>query len=135
MTVSTPSTTTNFLRTSLRGNAVFSGASGLLLIAAASPLSDLMGIRPPAALAGLGLALLIFAAGLLWAAFPAEIDRRLGLTAVALDLLWIAGSALLLLSGWLPLTTFGVWTIVIVADIVALFAIWQGYGLWRQRQA
>jgi len=56
---------------------------------------------------------------------------RLALAFVAMDGLWVVGSAILLAGGWVPLTAAGRWAILIVAAIVALFAVLQYYGLRR----
>ncbi len=60
-----------------------------------------------------------------------EIDRRLAWTAVILDIIWVVASYTLLLGGWLPLTPAGNWTIALLAEAVAVFAIWQTIGLRR----
>jgi hypothetical protein len=40
-------------------------------------------------------------------------------------------SVVILVTGWPPLTTWGKWIIALVADVVAIFAGLQFYGLWR----
>ena len=57
--------------------------------------------------------------------------RTLVFTIIDGDLLWVAGSILLLLGGWLPMSMGGMWAVGIVADIVAIFAILQYVG-WRR---
>lgn len=44
---------------------------------------------------------------------------------------WVAGSAALVFGDWLPLTTAGIWIIVVLADIVAVFAVLQFIGIRR----
>ena len=51
--------------------------------------------------------------------------------AVELDVVWVVGSAVLLVTKALPFTPVGVWAVAIVADIVAIFAIVQYLGLRR----
>jgi hypothetical protein len=48
-----------------------------------------------------------------------------------LDIAWVTGSILLLASGLVPLSTARKWSIAILADIVALFALLQFIGLRR----
>jgi hypothetical protein len=121
------------LRQALRGNGVFSAVSGLTLIVAARPLAAFMGLAWPLALSITGLVLLPYAAVLIWVTSQAEIDRRLAITAVVLDSLWVIGSALLLLTDWLNLSVAGNWTVALLAEAVLVFAILQAVGLRRAR--
>jgi hypothetical protein len=121
----------NTLRRAIQGNGAFSLTSGLVLALGAKPIAAFMGLGATAVFVTLGIVLLIYGADLFWVASKAEIDRRLAWTAVILDILWIAGSYLLLLAGWLPLTVAGKWTIVLLAEVVSIFAIWQYVGLRR----
>jgi hypothetical protein len=52
-------------------------------------------------------------------------------TGVVLDILWVLGSIILLFGGSLPLTLAGKWTIALLAEAVATFAILQTIGLRR----
>ena len=122
------------LRQAMRGNAIFSTLSGLLLTTASGAVAALLGVTPPAILFWMGVILVIFGLDLFWITSRERVAPPWGYLAVALDLLWVIGSALLLLGGFVDLTTTGMWAVVVVADIVALFAIWQAYGLWRQKQ-
>ena len=61
-------------------------------------------------------------------------DPRIVWAVIIVDLLWVADSAALLVTGWLPLTVAGQWIIAIVADVVLLFAIWQYFGLRRMQK-
>lgn len=121
------------LRLSLMSNATFSGVSGAALIAAAVPLSELLGSGPPVILTIVGGSLLVFAIGLLAMARQPAIDHRLAWLAVGLDLAWVLMSGALLLAGVFTLT--GSWIVAIVADIVLLFAILQTLGLRRMHCA
>lgn len=119
------------LRQALRGNGIFSAVSGLALVAAAKPLATLMGLAWPMALTITGIALLPYAALLLWVTAQAEVDRKLARTAVILDALWVIGSVILLLSNWLNLSVAGNWTVALLAEAVLTFAILQALGLRR----
>ena len=119
------------LRYALRGNGLFSASSGLILVAAGPALSSFTGITPALALQIVGAVLLLYGAGLLWISTRAEIDRRVAWTAIILDVAWVAGSIMILLAGWLPLTVAGKWTVAVLADVVAVFAIVQYVGLRR----
>jgi len=119
------------LRAALRANAGFSALSGLTMILAAGPLSDLLGITPAGSLRFLGANLLIFAAALVYVAAGRPISRRWAWIAIMLDDLWVVGSGILLLTDWVPLTSTGRWVIALLALIVAAFAGAQWYGLRR----
>lgn len=119
------------LRRALQGDGAFSFISGLGLALGAKPIVAFMGLETTAVFVTLGIVLLIYGVDLFWVASKAEIDRRLAWTAVVLDVFWIAGSYALLLADWLPLTVAGKWTIVLLAEVVSVFAIWQYVGLRR----
>lgn len=132
----TASTTTNLLRRALQGNAAFSTVSGLAFIFAAKPLAAFLGPVPPAALVGTGLGLLAFAAGLLRNSLRTDISRVEAWLAVAGDLLWVVGSGTAVMSAnVLGLTRGGTWAVVLVADVVLLFAVLQYLGLRKLRRA
>jgi len=122
------------LRRALLGNAAFSALTGLTLLAAAGPLEAVLGV-PEVALRVVGLLLLPFAAGLLRLATRERVDRGQAWLAVAMDLAWVAGSAVLLLGELWPLNTAGTWTVIGVADVVLTFALLQTLGLWRGASA
>jgi len=52
--------------------------------------------------------------------------------AIYADLVWVAGSVILIFTSLVNLTTPGKWVIAIVADIVLAFAILQFLGLRRR---
>ena len=135
MTTKTTHTTKySTLHTALGINGIFSGISGILFIAVAGPIATFMGLEAPGILRIIGVLLLIFAADLFWIA-QGTINLRLATAVIAGDVLWVVGSAVILLTDLVPLTTGGKWGVAIVADIVALFAIWQFYGVRQQRKA
>ncbi len=121
-----------FLRRALLGNGVFSLISGIILIVTAKPLSELFGLSMSAILTGLGVSLLLYAAGLFRNALQEEICQTEALLAVILDAAWVVGSVVLITTG--ILTRTGNWTAAIVADVVLLFAVLQFIGLRRMRK-
>jgi hypothetical protein len=116
------------LRRTLRANAIFSGGSGLFLLLAAQPVAGFLGWPEAPALRILGLVLMLYGVELAFISRLAPIDRRLAWAAVVLDVLWVLGSVLLLLSNQ-PFTAAGKWAVVLVADVVALFAVLQYVGV------
>ena len=120
----------SLLRRALWADAIASGATGLLLLAAAGPLSALLGphtgfLRP------VGLGFLPWAALLVWLATRDDIPRRIAWAVVALNLLYAVDSVLLLFTGWVELTTFGYVFVVVQALAVAGLAELQYFGLRR----
>lgn len=65
------------------------------------------------------------------AAHP-PINSRVAWLIIELDLLWVAASGVLIFTDLLPLTVDGRRAIAIVADAVALFAMWQYLVLRKQ---
>lgn len=120
------------LRAALKTNAAFSLLSGLALTFASGPLARYMGFDRPALLIVVGVMLLIFAADVYWVATRPEIDLRWAKVIFWADIGWILGSALLLITGLAGFNTAGRWLVVIIADIVAAFAVWQGIGIWKK---
>lgn len=126
-----------FLRNALRGNAAFSSVTGLLCIFDAGWLSEMMGFGASAAAVFilLGIGLLLFAASLFWDSRKSEINLNKAMLTVGMDVLWVVASAAILLLNLLPLSNAGWWTIAVVADIVAVFAVLQYLGVRRIRNA
>ena len=121
----------NLLRNALRGNALFSGISGLVLFLGAQTLAQFTGIQEPLVFILLGVVLILFAVDLVWIASKENIDRRLAWAVIILDVAWVIGSIFILLTNLVPLTVTGRWTIALVAEAVAIFAILQYVGLRR----
>jgi hypothetical protein len=128
-----PSVQPNLLRLALRADAIFCIATGVIGLAAAQPLSALLGIQPPLALSILGAIVAVYGAFLLYTAAQAQVSRRIAIAALVLDIVWVIDSAVLLIAGWLPLTSAGTWTIGLVAVVVAALGELKFFGLRRMR--
>jgi hypothetical protein len=128
-----PLTQTNLLRYTLRGDALITIITGTICLADAQPLAALLGIQPPMALEILGAVLVLYGAFLFYTAAQAQLSRRIVSAAIALDLIWVIDSAILLMAGWLPLTSAGLWTIGLIAAAVAVVAELKFFGLRRMR--
>lgn len=127
---------TPLLRLALLGDAAASGATGLLLAAAAGPLSGLLGLPEPLLVAA-GLALLPYAAAVAWLGRRAAPARNAVRAVVAVNAVWVADSLLLLalepaLAGLAP-TALGVAFVLAQAAVVAGFAAAQWLALRRAR--
>ena len=128
-----PSAQPHLLRYALRADAIFCLATGAIGLAAAQPLSTLLGIQPPLALGILGALVMLYGAFLFYSAAQAPISRRIATVAMILDAIWVIDSAVLLVAGWLPLTGAGMWTIALVAGAVAVLGELKFFGLRKTR--
>jgi len=130
MTMNTSTTEPSLLRRALLADSVVTGASGLLLTLAASPLGNLFDV-PTLLLRLTGVSLLPYTALVLYIATRGTIPRRGAWAIVGLNLLWAVDSLLLLVTGWVEPSTLGITFIIIQALIVAAFADVQYLGLRR----
>lgn len=122
------------LRRSMRANAGFSGISGLVCLLGATALADFTGVPETTVFRVLGVILVLYAADLFWITSREKISVGFGITAVILDFAWVIGSIILLLGGFFPLTTAAKWTVLLLAEVVSIFALVQGYAIWKLRQ-
>jgi hypothetical protein len=126
-------TPASFVRRVLLSNAAFGVLSGLVCLFWTQPLAMALGLAQPWIMSGLGVGLILFASELVWIALRAPENRRALTTIFALDVAWVIASVILLFSSWAPPTLVGTWMVIIVADIVAVFAVLEFIGLRRLR--
>lgn len=118
-------------RRALGANALFSGVSGLALIVGSGAIGSLMGVNLPAVMIGIGIGLVVFALLLGHITRRTPLDKNHVMLASMADILWVLASGIVLLIQPDPLTLAGNWLIAIVADVVAIFAVLQLWGLRR----
>ena len=118
------------LRAALKLDAVVTGANGAAYLAAAGPLSELLGLSA-GTLRIAGAFLLVFSAGV-WLLGTRERPAGAAVTeVVAVNLLWALGSvAVAVLALGSPTTAGTVW-IVLQAGVVGGFAALQRYAVAR----
>lgn len=116
------------LRLALKANAGFSGMSGLVLMAAAEPAGEVIGVAR-LVLFAVGLMLCLFAVSLWRTATRPQVDAAEARAAVWADVAWVVGSILLVALHLL--TAIGNALVGLVAVIVLAFAAWQHLGLRR----
>lgn len=121
---------TGLLRKVLLADATFSGATGVILFAAATYLAEQFGL-PGLLLRLVGLSLLPFSAGLLYLASRVSAGLTVVRIVIGSNLLWVAASVALLFSGWVDPSGAGTAFIIAQAIIVAGFAELQYLGLRR----
>ena len=83
-TQASPFARSDLLRYALRGDAIFSIATGAICLADAQPLATLFGIQPPLALEILGAVLALYGAFLFYIAAQAQLNRRIVIAAIVL---------------------------------------------------
>ncbi len=130
----TNTSTTGLPRAVLLADGVFCSLSGVITMLAARPAFDLLGLNGPAILVVLGAGLLLYGGWLSWLAIGRPVEDRLVLAVALLNVAWIAGSALILVSGVPALTAEGKWTVGVAAVLVAFLAEAQFYCLWRMKR-
>lgn len=121
---------TPFLRNVLLLDAVVSGGAAVLMVAGASLLSPMLAL-PAGLLFWAGLALAPFVAMLVAIARRPSVARMLLIDIIAINVLWVAGSFGLLLSGAVAPSLLGVLFVTAQALAVAAFAALQLVGLRR----
>src|SRR5262245_6728203 len=119
-----------FLRRALVLDAVASGATALLVIAAAGLIDGLLGL-PVALLRGAGLVLVPYVAFVVFVATRARIEPAAVWLIIACNALWAIASFGLLLSGQLAPTGLGIAFVAAQAIVVALLGELQYLGLRR----
>ena len=120
------------LRFALRLDAAGSGALGLLGLAAAAPLADLLG-APAAGIIGTGVFLVGYAAALLVLARQPTIPRPGAWAVVVGNAVWVLCSVGAVVAGRETFTPLGVGVVLAQAAAVLVFADLQWLGLRRAR--
>ena len=119
-----------FLRYALLADAVASGATGLMMIAGAGLLEGLLGL-PVALMREAGLVLVPYVAFVALVGTRETISRPAVQAIIALNVLWVAGSVGLLMSGCVAPTVLGYAFVIAQAIVVGVFAELQFIGLRR----
>jgi hypothetical protein len=111
------------LRLALRLDAVVTGLNGLVYLALAGPLEDLLGLGAGTGRA-LGVLLLLYAA-FVWAVSVPRVPNRAAVSAVVeVNLLWTVLSVVAVVTGWLSLNTAGsVWAILQAVAVAGFAAV------------
>lgn len=113
------------LRPALLTDAVVSAANGIVYLAAAGPVGDLLGLSP-ALLRGAGAFFLVYAAAV---ALVARAPRRGTVLAIVIgNAVWAIDSMVAAVAGWGDPTTTGTVWIVLQGLIVGAFAVAQAIG-------
>jgi len=119
-----------FLRYALLADAIASGASGLLMIAGADPLTSVLGL-PVALIRESGLLLVPFVALVAFVGTREVIPLGAVKAIVALNVLWVLGSVGLLVGGFVAPTVLGYAVVIMQAVAVGVLAELEIIGLRR----
>ncbi len=120
------------LRYALIGDALASGATGLLLAGGAGFLTGLLGL-PEQLMRYAGLFLLPYAAVVAYVGTRATVSSGAIWVIIAVNAIWVIESIMLLIAGWVAPTTLGVAFVAAQALVVAAFAEAQFIGLRKSR--
>jgi len=129
-----PYRSNSFLRAVLLADAIASGATGLLMIAGAGLLEGLLGL-PVALMREAGLLLIPYVAFVAWVGTREMISRTAVHAVIGLNVLWVAGSIGVLVSGWVAPTMFGTAFVIAQGAVVAVLAELQFIGVRRRAAA
>jgi hypothetical protein len=123
-------TSSTFLSRALLLDAVATGATAPLLLAAAGLLAGLLGL-PESLLRYAGLLLIPFVALVAWAGTRGRAPVQVVRVIIGANAAWVIASILLLLSGWVQPTALGYAFVIGQAVVVGVFAELQMLGLRR----
>jgi hypothetical protein len=119
-----------FLRRALLADAIFSGASALLMMPAAEPLASLLNL-PEALLSETGLFLIAYTVFVGWLSSRQSVAKVFVTLVVTGNAIWTGASIALLFSGWISPNLLGEVVIVVQAVATGVFAELQYVGLRR----
>lgn len=120
----------SFLRAALLGDAVASGATGLLMALGAGFLSGLLGL-PEGLLRWAGLLLLPYAAVIAYLGTRERVSRAAVWAVIAINAAWVMDSVILIVGPWVHPSGLGYAFVIGQAVVVAGFAEAQYVGLRR----
>lgn len=133
MATQTLPSSSGLLRRALQADGVFGGiVSGALLTLGANPIASFMGLPNALPILLIGVGLIAWGVALLTLSSRPVMERRFVTAVIATNAIWIIGSFIILVADLFALTTGGRWAVMIVADVVVLFAIAQFIGLRRK---
>ena len=130
-------TNETLLRHALTGNGWFSGVSGLACLFASEPIAkflfakdfSLLGLSPSNIIIEVGIGLLVFAGLVFFTARQTMLSLSRAKFISILDMLWVGGSAILLVVYSEYFSSGGFAAVLVVAAIVFIFAIDQLLGV------
>lgn len=125
-----PASKPTLLRNTMLADALFTAAGALFTLWNTDMVDQFLGLGQPFALRMVAIVSLLYAGELIWLARRPSLSRATIQTLIILDVLWVVASVALLSFGP-AFTTAGYWTMLIVADAVALFGLLKFLGFRR----
>ncbi len=126
---------TESLRRPIQANIAFSGLSILVLLVLGGELTQQFDFDPSWFLRATGVVLIPWL-GILFFIVRQNIMQPLHVLGIAIaDTAWVILSVIALLGDVFSLNTTGQWAVLMIADIVAMLAVWEFVALWRIRQS
>lgn len=119
------------LQRTLQANACFSLFCGLVLALFSSNLAELLGTIPGWLLVALGIGLIAFAADVYWISRRLDKARSRALAIFWADVGWLVLTPIVLVSLSNYFSTLGIWLMIEIAVIVAIFALLEWVGIKR----
>lgn len=133
MATLTQSQNNNLIHKALQANGIFSGISGLMTLLGATMLVQFFGAGTALFFIVLGAGLIFHAVTLYMNTRTQNVNRYFAWYAIAGDIAWVLATALILLTNAFDLSSGGKWLLLIIGDIVLIFAIVQFIGLRRMK--
>ena len=121
----------NQLRSTLKGNALFSLGSGLSLILFSDQIMAFLAITSTFPLKLIGFGLLFFVLFLTYVAYKNKLNKSLVYTIIAQDIAWVITSIIILIFDAFAISFPGKSVMFLIAMIVSVFALRQ-YTLYRR---
>jgi len=115
----------NQLRSTLKGNALFSLGSGLSLLLFSDQIMAFLKISPSIVLKLIGFGLLFFVLFLTFVAYKNKLNTSLVYTIIALDIAWVIASIIILIFDPFAISFPGKSVMFLIAMIVSVFALLQ----------
>ena len=119
------------LNNTLRVNAFFSLLSGLDFILFDRELMGILSKKDLGSLASLGAMLIVFAIFVFAISMLKEVNKYLVGAIILMDVMWVLGSGIIIVTSASFLTMFGIMLISIIALIIAVFASLQILGMTK----
>ena len=117
------------LNTTLKINAAFSFLSGVDFILFDKAIAGFVFDKDAESLAGTGIMLVVFAIFVFSVSMMNTVNKYLVGSIILMDVLWVVGSGLLVVTSSAFFTTAGILSVLIVAFVIAGFAFFQTKGL------
>ncbi len=117
------------LRKAVLSNAAFSFISGIILTGFNQEVANLLNLENAGILIWIGIGLLLFVMSLLYAATRKPLNPLQIKVIIYQDWAWVVGSFILLMTKPFDVSTIGYVLVILIASIVAVFALLQANNL------